>query len=76
MARTKVVVRQDEEAPVEKGVLAEAIIKISTAAEILRRSGLSEKAIIVLLADKTKIAKGTIEAVLDGLTDLRREYTR
>lgn len=76
MTRTKVVVKQDEEAPIEKGVLAEAIIKISAAAEILRRSGLSEKAIIVLLADKTKIAKGTIEAVLNGLTDLRREYTR
>ena len=74
MARVKVV--QEVDAPVEKEVLAEAIIKISAAAEALRKSGLNEKAIIVLIADKTKFSKNTIRTVLDGLADLRRTYTR
>lgn len=76
MARTKVIVGQDEKEPVEKTVLATSIVRISTAVEALRASGLNERAIIVLVADKTKISKGVIETVLDGLGDLRRTYTR
>lgn len=72
---SKVVVKQDDEAPIERVVLAKAIVDMSAAVERLRRSGLNDRAIIVLVSDKTKIAKGTIEDVLDGLASLSATYT-
>lgn len=76
MAHRPVVVKQDEDTPIAKEVLADAIVKISSAVEALRRSGLNERAIIVLVSDKSKISKGVIETVLDGLADLRAAYCR
>lgn len=75
LQRRKIVLDQAEDEPVERHVLATAIVKISEAADALKKSGLNQRAVVVLLADKTKIAKGTIEDVLDGLADLRSDYT-
>lgn len=72
----RVVVKQDEENPVPKEILADAIVRISEAVTALRRSGLNERAIIVLVSDKTKISKGVVEDVLDGLDSLRAAYCR
>lgn len=74
--RRRIVLDQAEDEPVERHILATAIVKISEAAEALKKSGLNQRAIVVLLSDKTKIAKGLIEDVLDGLADLKRDYTR
>jgi hypothetical protein len=67
-------IEQDAEKPVEKVVLAAAILKISEAMEDLRKSGLNEDAIIVLVRDRTGIAKGTLKAVFSALASLRRDY--
>ena len=73
---TRIIVKQDPDNVVEKDVLATAIVKISEAAEALKRSGLNQRAVVVLLSDKTKYGKSMIEDVLDGLADLKRDYTR
>jgi hypothetical protein len=76
-AATKLVkVTQDEQKPVEKEVLATAIVSISDAVKKLYDSGLNRRAVVALLADSTKLGKGTIETVLDSLLDLRKTYTK
>jgi hypothetical protein len=54
--------------------LAEAIVKISAGFEDLKKSGLNQKAIVVLLNDSTGIGKRDIERVLLGLHDLAKVY--
>lgn len=61
--------------PVGKTVLASAIVNISEGLVALRRSGLNEDAIIVLLSDRTRVSKSICKVVLAGLADLRRAYT-
>jgi hypothetical protein len=67
---------QDKEAPVEKEVLATAILQISGSVKKLYASGLNRRAVIALLADDTKLGKGTISTVLNSLGDLAKTYTR
>lgn len=69
-------VKQDPEKPVEKEVLAEAVVRIGEAYEALRRSGVNHRGVIVLLHDYTKVSKRTIEDVLEGLADLRKVYCK
>ena len=70
------IIKQSPEEEVPREVLALAIIKVSDAMVALQKSGLNRKAIIVLLADKTKISKGWIREVLDGLEHLKHDYCR
>jgi hypothetical protein len=72
--RIKVV--QDEAKPVEKGVLAEAIVKIGEAADALHKGGLNEEAVVILLAAKCGVGKPDIRRVLAGLRQLRGWYCR
>lgn len=75
MARKSVKVIQDQDKPVEKEVLADAIIKISESmSSFTSRSGLNRRAIVTLIADDTRLGKGTIEAVIDSLSELRKLY--
>lgn len=62
--------------PVSTTVLAASIVQISRALDELRLSGLNEDAIIVLLHDKTRLAKRDIRTVLDGLRQLEGWYCR
>lgn len=64
------------EPPESTEVLASAIVKIGEAAEALRKSGLNEKAIVVLLAHETKVGMNDIRTVLAGLRQLRAWYCR
>jgi hypothetical protein len=73
-AHTKVTVVQDEDV-VEKEVLATAIIQICNAVHKLYNSGLNRRAVIALIADDTKLGKGTIDTVLASLLNLRKTYT-
>jgi hypothetical protein len=75
-ARIKAVVVQDEEAPVDKEVLATAIIQICNAVRKLEKSGLNRKAVIALINDDTKLGKGIIETVLLSLGNLAKTYTK
>jgi hypothetical protein len=74
-AKTAKVV-QDIETPVDKEVLATAIIQISNAVHKLYNSGLNRRAVVALIADDTKLGKGTIDTVLSSLLDLRKTYTK
>lgn len=67
-------VKHDEKNPTSKEVLAESIVKIGEAMDALKKSGLNEKAIIVLLNHKTKVSQSDIRAVLDGMRQLRKWY--
>lgn len=60
----------------DPATLAEAIVKISAGLTELTRSGLNQRAIVVLLADLTHVGKRDIECVLAGLRDLAKTYTR
>jgi hypothetical protein len=57
-------------------VLATAIVSISDAVKKLYDGGLNRRAVVALIADDTKLGKGTIEAVLNSLLDLRKTYTK
>lgn len=48
MKKVKVVVTQDPERPIEKNVLATAIVEISQAVKRLERSGLTLDAVVIL----------------------------
>lgn len=80
MPKTKV--KQDPENPVQKEVLAEAIVEISKAMKKLLSSGLNRRAIVVLIKDsvpspgygKKSISKTDIINVLDAIEDLSRNY--
>ena len=73
---TKVKITQDAEAPVEKEVLAAAILQISGAVLKLNKSGLNRKAVVALIKDDTGLGKGTVECVLASIQDLQKKYTK
>lgn len=67
---------QNDEKPIEREVLAEAIVRIGDAMKRLNASGLNRRAIIALINDDTKMGKGTIECVLDSLSTLSSTYCK
>lgn len=72
-----VVVKQDEEKPVSREVLADAIVKLADAAAALQKgSGLNRRAIVVLLHDASGVGKLEIRAVLDAMEDLKKNFCR
>jgi hypothetical protein len=72
--RTTVSVAQDDENPIEVSVLATAIVNIDKGVQQLLNSGLKEEAIMILVAAKTGVPKGTIRNVLHSLRDLRKDF--
>lgn len=75
MKKTKVLITQDPESPVERAVLADAILGIEYAMKKLLKSGLNRHAIIVLVHDACNVGKTDIRAVLDSLETLAKDYT-
>lgn len=73
--KSKIVVQQDPESPVEPSVLAQAIVDLSAAVKKLSASGLNRKAIITLAAQSTQLPQGTVRTVLDSLETLGQTYT-
>jgi len=67
---------QDADKPVEKEILAEAIIKASDALTKLLSSGLNKRAIILLVSADAGVGRNAVECVLDSLADLKRTYCR
>lgn len=70
----KTVVVQPEP-PIEKRVLADAIVAVSKAMTDLQKSGLNREAIVVLVCNDTKLARRDVNAVLDALRILKARYT-
>lgn len=74
-----------EEPPVERGVLASAIVEISSAMRKLLAGGITRDAVIILVSHKVKAlggkysAKskpsiGVIRIVFDALAELEKEF--
>ncbi len=72
----KVNIEQDPEQPIEKNVLAKAIVDIAGAFQKLYGSGLNERAIVCLVHDSCGVGKPDIRAVLHSLKTLERDYCR
>ena len=64
----KIAIVNSETVPHE--VLAKSIVDIAEAARDLKKSRLTEHAILVLLKDKTKVPMEVIKKVLDGAANL------
>ena len=62
--------------PISTPILATAIVRLGEAARALHDSGLNERALIVLLHDKTKISKRDILTILNGMRQLRAWYCK
>lgn len=78
----KIKVKKNLENPEPTLVLAEAIINISDAFDRLKKSGLTEYAIIVLIVDSCptidgrKISKTIVRTVLETIRELKGRYCR
>lgn len=74
MATAEVVVKQDEIEVVPAEVLATAITKVCAGLSAWNKAGLRRRALIVLLADSTRLSKTTVQTVLDGILKLQDIY--
>lgn len=54
--------------------MREDLVKLQQCVERLENSGLKRSTIVILMHDHTKLPKGTITKVLDGLKELPRKY--
>ena len=62
--------------PADALPLTEAIIKIHDALDKLTASGLTKRALVVLLHDATSVNRRDISAILDALPRLKQWYTK
>lgn len=74
MPNIKVV--KNAEKPESKEILAEAIVRIGASLDALAKSGLNEKAIVVLIHAETKIAMRDIRDILAAMRKLKGWYCR
>jgi len=74
--KTKLIVEQNPDKPVDVKVLATVIVAIGDSMKKLLASGLNRKAIIALIKDRSGLTKGTIEIVLNNLESLKDDYCR
>jgi hypothetical protein len=70
------VLQKDADKPIEKEILAEAILKVSDAMRKLSASGLNRDAIVALVKDASGITKKDINNILDTLVDLKALYCK
>jgi len=50
------------------------LAKLQDTLRAWKKAGLPEKTIIVLLADSTKVNRGTIKKILEGIDNLHTDY--
>jgi hypothetical protein len=72
----EVIVKQNSESPIAVEIIAQSIVKISECAKSLQNSGLSERAILLLLRDASGVGMSDIKSVLDSMSQLERLYLR
>lgn len=73
----KVKIEQNPEEPVEKKVLAAALLAMSRGVESLLGSGLRLDDLVVLIARRApSVGKPDIRAVIQALNELRHEYSK
>lgn len=76
MARAKLNVVQDEENPIPVEVLAKAVTDIAAGIKRLNSTPLNRRALVVLIAAQTSVARDTVSRVLDGLDQLEAAYIK
>lgn len=74
MKAQKINIEQDPAAPVEKTVLAKAIVGISSAVSALQKSGLNRKAIVILASHSAKQPQYVVHDVINALDQLKKDY--
>jgi len=76
MPRKNVVpkIEQDPENIVEQPILAQAIVDMSRAAKKALSSGLTRRAIIILIAYSSKLPMRDIEIVINNIEDLESTW--
>lgn len=77
----KFILEQDPQKPIEKSILAKAILEISGGMRKLLNSGINREAVVILLHAKVGqqggihgTSKSSVRAVLDGIAQLERDY--
>lgn len=79
MKKEKPVIVQDPEHPIERNVLARAIVDIGKAMTVLQRSGLSFEAVAILthhrMSTSVRIPIRDVKMVMANLAALAEEYT-
>lgn len=79
MSRKNIHVTKTEEAPESVELLASSIVQIADASQKLLDSGLTERALIILLHDgigRTQITMSQIQLVLEALPRLKGWYVK
>ena len=74
--RKTVIVKQNKENEIPVEVLAESIKEISQAIGKLRSGKLTDRAIILLIADNCTVGKPAIKDVLDSMQTLSKRYLK
>lgn len=76
MAKKKINIVQEKDAPVNVDILAKSIKNISDAVDRFLSGQLNENAIVILLSHHTKEPQSTIRTVLRGIKELPSYYCK
>lgn len=75
-SETRVSVQQDSEKPIGKNILAKAIRDIAGDAKKLQASGINEDCIVILVAEKASVGRGTVREMLRAMARLEKNFCR
>lgn len=78
MAKVKpnIEIVQSEEYPVPLKILADEIVKVSQAAQSILNSRLTNRAILLLIKDRTGLPMNDIDKVLCAAADLEKQFIK
>jgi hypothetical protein len=76
MAKAKVKVVQDVEDPIPAEVIARSISEIAAGMKALNQTRLSRRAIVTLIHENSKVARSTVEIVLNNLESLEATWLK
>lgn len=71
-------IKQDEEKPIATEIIAESIVKISSAIRQMRSGRLNNRALVILIqaAALGRISQADVSLVLNVMEDLEKTYLR
>ncbi len=73
--KTKISLKQPEP-PIAAELLAQSIVEIAEGMRRVNASRLSRSALVTLIADRSRVARRQIEAVLNNLDELERIWLK
>ena len=74
MDTKQVVVTQDEQEPIPAEIIAASIVKIADGFERIKKSGLTQRAILLLISSASKVPVTHVRSVLEGIDQLKTLY--